>query len=70
MRAVRLLGMLLITGLAGCTSEQSTPTTSKAAETWPTLTAPRPGPVVAWRREADGVWRIAMEAFLSLEAGK
>jgi hypothetical protein len=23
-----------------------------------------------WRREADGVWRIAMEAFLPLEAGK
>ena len=26
--------------------------------------------VLAWRREADGVWRIAMEAFLPLEAGK
>lgn len=26
--------------------------------------------ILVWRREADGVWRIAMEAFLSLEAGK
>jgi ketosteroid isomerase-like protein len=26
--------------------------------------------ILAWRREADGVWRIAMEAFLPLEAGK
>jgi ketosteroid isomerase-like protein len=26
--------------------------------------------VLVWRREADGVWRIAMEAFLPLEAGK
>jgi ketosteroid isomerase-like protein len=26
--------------------------------------------ILVWRREADGVWRIAMEAFLPLEAGK
>ncbi len=26
--------------------------------------------ILAWRREADGVWRIAMEAFLPLEPGK
>jgi ketosteroid isomerase-like protein len=26
--------------------------------------------ILAWRRESDGVWRIAMEAFLPLEAGK
>jgi ketosteroid isomerase-like protein len=26
--------------------------------------------ILVWRREADGVWRIAMEAFLTLEAGK
>jgi len=26
--------------------------------------------VLVWRREADGVWRIAMEAFLPLEPGK
>lgn len=26
--------------------------------------------VLVWRREADGVWRIAMEAFLPLEAAK
>lgn len=26
--------------------------------------------ILAWRREADGVWRIAMEAFLPLDAGK
>jgi ketosteroid isomerase-like protein len=26
--------------------------------------------ILAWRREADGVWRIAMEAFLPLEASK
>lgn len=26
--------------------------------------------VLVWRREADGVWRIALEAFLPLEAGK
>ncbi len=25
--------------------------------------------ILVWRREADGVWRIAMEAFLPLEAG-
>lgn len=25
--------------------------------------------ILAWRRGADGVWRIAMEAFLPLEAG-
>lgn len=26
--------------------------------------------VLVWRREADGVWRITMEIFLPLEAGK
>lgn len=26
--------------------------------------------ILVWRREADGVWRIAMEAFLPLEANK
>jgi ketosteroid isomerase-like protein len=26
--------------------------------------------ILVWRREADGVWRIAMEAFLPLEVGK
>jgi ketosteroid isomerase-like protein len=26
--------------------------------------------ILAWRKEADGVWRIAMEAFLPLEEGK
>ena len=26
--------------------------------------------VLVWRREADGVWRIALEAFLPLEPGK
>jgi ketosteroid isomerase-like protein len=26
--------------------------------------------ILVWRREVDGVWRIAMEAFLPLEAGK
>ena len=26
--------------------------------------------ILVWRRQADGVWRIAMEAFLPLEAGK
>jgi len=26
--------------------------------------------ILLWRREADGVWRIAIEAFLPLEAGK
>jgi ketosteroid isomerase-like protein len=26
--------------------------------------------ILVWRREADGVWRISMEAFLPLEAGK
>src|SRR5512135_245289 len=26
--------------------------------------------VLVWRKEADGVWRIAMEAFLPLEPGK
>jgi ketosteroid isomerase-like protein len=26
--------------------------------------------ILVWRREADGVWRIAIEAFLPLEAGK
>lgn len=26
--------------------------------------------VLVWRREADGVWRIAMETFLPLEPGK
>jgi ketosteroid isomerase-like protein len=26
--------------------------------------------ILMWRREADGVWRIAMEAFLPLDAGK
>ena len=26
--------------------------------------------ILVWRRDADGVWRIAMEAFLPLEAGK
>jgi ketosteroid isomerase-like protein len=26
--------------------------------------------VLVWRREADGVWRIALEAFLPLEEGK
>lgn len=26
--------------------------------------------ILAWRREADGVWRISLEAFLPLEAGK
>ena len=26
--------------------------------------------ILVWRREADGVWRIALEAFLPLEAGK
>lgn len=26
--------------------------------------------VLVWRREADGVWRIAVEAFLPLEAVK
>jgi ketosteroid isomerase-like protein len=26
--------------------------------------------ILVWRKEADGVWRIAMEAFLPLEAGK
>ena len=25
--------------------------------------------ILAWRKEADGVWRIAMEAFLPLEEG-
>jgi ketosteroid isomerase-like protein len=155
MRAIRLLGMLLFTGLAGCTSGQGLRTTGtfdtdqiRAAErrvtdalTAPDVTAwvyeytedavllePEAPPVsgraallelarsmkpiasgtinsdhiegsgnlaysygtatwtsgrppdatsmthvrqiLAWRREADGVWRIAMEAFLPLEAGK
>lgn len=26
--------------------------------------------ILVWRRDPDGVWRIAMEAFLPLEAGK
>jgi ketosteroid isomerase-like protein len=26
--------------------------------------------ILAWRKAADGVWRIAMEAFLPLEASK
>jgi ketosteroid isomerase-like protein len=26
--------------------------------------------ILVWRREADGVWRISLEAFLPLEAGK
>lgn len=26
--------------------------------------------ILVWRREADGVWRITMEAFLPLESGK
>lgn len=26
--------------------------------------------VLVWRRESDGVWRIALEAFLPLEAGR
>ena len=26
--------------------------------------------ILAWRKEADGVWRIAMEAFLPLESAK
>jgi ketosteroid isomerase-like protein len=26
--------------------------------------------ILVWRREADGVWRIALEAFLPLEEGK
>ncbi|HEX7375220.1 MAG TPA: hypothetical protein VF277_09600, partial [Steroidobacteraceae bacterium] len=25
--------------------------------------------ILVWRREADGVWRIALEAFLPLEPG-
>lgn len=155
MRAVRLLGMLLLTGLAGCTSGQSLRTTGpfdtdqiRAAErrvtgalaapdvtawvyeytedavllesgappisgrtallelarsmkpiasatinsdhvegsgnvafsygtaTWTSGRSPdatsttHVRQILVWRREADGVWRIAMEAFLPLDAGK